>query len=39
VKSPLKLPVLQTNMFWHRRNNHDEGNRWLRTLVVDHLAG
>jgi DNA-binding transcriptional LysR family regulator len=35
VKSPLPLVALQTNVFWHRRYNQDEGNRWLRTLVVD----
>jgi DNA-binding transcriptional LysR family regulator len=38
VKSPLKLPALQTNMFWHRRYNQDEGNRWLRALVAEHFA-
>lgn len=38
VKSPLALPALQTNMFWHRRYNQDEGNRWLRSLVADHFA-
>jgi DNA-binding transcriptional LysR family regulator len=38
VTSPLKLPALQTNMFWHRRYNQDEGNRWLRTLVAEHFA-
>ncbi len=38
VKSPLKLPALQTNMFWHRRYNQDEGNRWLRALVADQFA-
>ncbi|MFS2214144.1 LysR family transcriptional regulator [Telluria sp. Tellsp104] len=36
--SPLELPALQTNMFWHRRYNQDEGNRWLRTLVAAHFA-
>lgn len=35
VKSPLPLVALQTNVFWHRRYNQDEGNRWLRTLVVE----
>ncbi|GGY42957.1 LysR family transcriptional regulator [Pseudoduganella albidiflava] len=35
VKSPLPLAALQTNVFWHRRYNQDEGNRWLRTLVVE----
>lgn len=38
VTSPLELPALQTNIFWHRRYNQDEGNRWLRTLVADHFA-
>ncbi|WP_413671683.1 LysR family transcriptional regulator [Massilia cellulosiltytica] len=38
VRSPLDLPALQTNMFWHRRYNQDEGNRWLRTLVAAHFA-
>ncbi|KFI05688.1 LysR family transcriptional regulator [Massilia sp. BSC265] len=33
LPSPLHLPALQTNMFWHRRYNQDEGNRWLRGLV------
>ncbi|MEC5160252.1 MULTISPECIES: LysR family transcriptional regulator [unclassified Janthinobacterium] len=39
VKSPLRLPTLQTNMFWHRRYNLDEGGRWLRALVADGFAG
>jgi DNA-binding transcriptional LysR family regulator len=34
VESPLCLPTLQTNMFWHRRYNQDEGNRWLRGLLA-----
>ena len=36
--SPLRLPALQTNVFWHRRYNQDEGNRWLRTLVAELFA-
>jgi DNA-binding transcriptional LysR family regulator len=36
--SPLGLPALQTNMFWHRRYNQDEGNRWLRGLVAELFA-
>jgi len=36
--SPLPLAALQTNVFWHRRYNQDEGNRWLRTLVVEAFA-
>jgi DNA-binding transcriptional LysR family regulator len=38
TRSPLALPALRTNMFWHRRYNQDEGNRWLRTLVAGHFA-
>jgi DNA-binding transcriptional LysR family regulator len=38
VESPLRLPALQTNMFWHRRYNQDEGNRWLRGLVAEHFS-
>jgi DNA-binding transcriptional LysR family regulator len=33
--SPLRLPELQTNIFWHRRFNQDHGNQWLRNLIVD----
>jgi DNA-binding transcriptional LysR family regulator len=33
--SPLQLPALQTNMFWHRRYNQDEGGQWLRGLVAE----
>jgi len=33
--SPLRLPSLQTNIFWHRRYNQDQGNQWLRGLLVD----
>jgi DNA-binding transcriptional LysR family regulator len=36
--SPLGLPSLQTNMFWHRRYNQDEGSRWLRALVAELFA-
>jgi len=32
--SPLKLPALQTNIFWHRRYNQDHGNQWLRNLIA-----
>lgn len=28
--SPLRLSTLQTNVFWHRRYNQDEGNCWFR---------
>jgi DNA-binding transcriptional LysR family regulator len=33
--SPLRLPELQTNIFWHRRFNQDQGNQWLRNLIVE----
>jgi DNA-binding transcriptional LysR family regulator len=36
--SPLGLPALQTNIFWHRRYNQDAGNRWLRSLVAELFA-
>jgi DNA-binding transcriptional LysR family regulator len=34
TKPPIKLPRLQTNIFWHRRFAQDEGNQWLRDLLV-----
>ncbi|WP_020656748.1 LysR family transcriptional regulator [Massilia niastensis] len=36
--SPLRLPPLQTNMFWHRRYNQDHANGWLRALVASLFA-
>lgn len=33
LRPPLRLPSLQTNIFWHRRFNQDEGNQWLRGLI------
>lgn len=38
VKPPLRLPTLQTNIFWHRRFNQDEGNQWLRNLIAADFA-
>lgn len=35
TKPPIKLPRLQTNIFWHRRFAQDEGNLWLRKLLVE----
>lgn len=32
--TPLRLPDLQTNIFWHRRYNQDQANQWLRNLIV-----
>jgi DNA-binding transcriptional LysR family regulator len=38
VPSPLALAPLQTNVFWHRRYNQDEGSRWLRALIVEMFS-
>lgn len=38
VKPPLRLPTLQTNVFWHRRFNQDEGNQWLRNIIGQHFS-
>ncbi len=27
---PIKVPALQTNMYWQRRVDRDSGNQWLR---------
>lgn len=35
AKPPIRLPRLQTNIFWHRRFAQDEGNQWLRNLFVE----
>jgi DNA-binding transcriptional LysR family regulator len=35
IEPPLALPALQTNVFWHRRFNHDPGIQWLRGLIAD----
>ncbi|RJF92027.1 LysR family transcriptional regulator [Noviherbaspirillum saxi] len=34
IYPPLKLPPLQTSIFWHRRFNQDSGNQWLRTVIA-----
>jgi len=33
--TPLRLPDLQTNIFWHRRFHQDQGSQWLRNLIVE----
>ncbi|SFP22015.1 LysR family transcriptional regulator [Ralstonia sp. NFACC01] len=38
VAPPLKLPALQTNVFWHRRFHQDAGNQWLRNVVAQRFA-
>lgn len=37
IRPPLRLPALQTNIFWHRRFAQDEGNQWLRGFIADHF--
>ena len=37
VKPPLRLPALQTNMFWHRRYNQDAGNQWMRSFISERF--
>jgi len=38
VRPPIRLPSLQTNIFWHRRFNQDQGNQWLRGFISEHFA-
>lgn len=38
VRPPLRLPSLQTNIFWHRRFNQDAGNQWLRGFIAEHFT-
>lgn len=38
LRPPLRLPTLQTNIFWHRRYHQDQGNLWLRGLIADVFA-
>jgi DNA-binding transcriptional LysR family regulator len=35
IVPPLALPMLQTNLFWHRRFHQDPGIQWLRALAVE----
>jgi len=37
AKPPLRLPTLQTNVFWHRRYHQDAGNLWLRSFISEHF--
>jgi DNA-binding transcriptional LysR family regulator len=34
MRPPLRLPELATQMFWHRRNQGDPGQTWLRRVIV-----
>lgn len=38
IRPPIRLPMLHTNIFWHRRFNQDAGNQWLRTLIADKFT-
>ena len=38
IQPPLRLPVLHTNIFWHRRFHQDSGNQWLRALVAERFV-
>ena len=38
IKPPLRLPSLQTNVFWHRRFAQDEGNQWLRNVIAQQFS-
>jgi len=38
VKPPLRLPALQTNLFWHRRYHQDAGNQWLRQFICERFV-
>ena len=31
---PFKLPVLELQLFWHRRNDESAANQWLRRLLL-----
>ncbi|MFU1905443.1 LysR family transcriptional regulator [Bordetella avium] len=35
---PIKVPLLQTNLYWHRRFQRDGANQWLRGLIIDTFA-
>lgn len=34
IASPVRLPMLHTSVFWHRRYNQDGGNQWLRGMIA-----
>ncbi|MBR7791354.1 LysR family transcriptional regulator [Undibacterium sp. FT147W] len=38
IKPPLRLPALQTNLFWHRRYHQDTGNQWLRQFICERFV-
>jgi len=38
IAPPIRLPLLHTNSFWHRRFHQDPGNRWLRALISSRFS-
>jgi len=35
---PITLPAAPVHLLWHTRVQRDEGNRWLREVVIDLFA-
>ena len=35
---PMTLPAAPIHLLWHARVQQDEGNRWLRGVVIDLFA-
>jgi DNA-binding transcriptional LysR family regulator len=35
---PSRLPAAPIHLLWHARVQQDEGNRWLRRVVIDLFA-
>lgn len=31
---PFDVPIFEVKQFWHQRSHQDEGNRWLRSVVL-----
>jgi DNA-binding transcriptional LysR family regulator len=38
VRLPLSLPTSTIRLYWHRRSHEDQGNVWLRQLIVRELT-
>ena len=38
MKPKIKMPQLQTNIFWHKRFHQDPGNCWLRALLAEFFS-
>lgn len=34
LKLPLKLPAIETRLYWHKNADADKANTWLRKLIV-----